>query len=270
LSGNTGAVIWSRQINGTAGQGETANHLAVDPNDNVVVAGFIRNVGTGLDFTIIKFSGTTGVSQWSQVINGAMANGFDEAEYVVTDWVGDVYATGYLTTETVHQNLIVIKFASADGSEIWRNTTADQSRGHALVIDSMSDVTAAGELQDIDQDFGLVKLDGATGFDFPVADSDGDGIPDDEDQCPDSDLSPTVVIDSCDSGVDNMLFMGNKDFGNGCTIADLILEIAESAENHGGFVSGVAELTNDLQKDGIITGKERSAIQRCVAQANIP
>lgn len=39
-----------------------------------------------------------------------------------------------------------------------------------------------------------------------VLDSDGDGIPDDEEACSDSDLSATVVIDSCDSGVENQLF----------------------------------------------------------------
>jgi probable HAF family extracellular repeat protein len=95
-------------------------------------------------------------------------------------------------------------------------------------------------------------------------DFDGDGIPDDEDTCPDSDLESTVIMDECDSGVENTLF------DDGCTIADLILELAASAENHDEFVSGVANLTNDLQKDGIITGQERGAIQRCAAQADIP
>ncbi len=35
------------------------------------------------------------------------------------------------------------------------------------------------------------------------ADSDGDGFPDSVDQCPHSDLSATVVIDGCNSGVPN-------------------------------------------------------------------
>jgi hypothetical protein len=43
-----------------------------------------------------------------------------------------------------------------------------------------------------------------------VSDIDGDGISDDEDACPSSDLSDTVVIDSCDSGVENVLLEGGS------------------------------------------------------------
>ena len=43
-------------------------------------------------------------------------------------------------------------------------------------------------------------------------DSDDDGIPDNEDNCPASILDPTVIIDGCDSGVENQLF------DDGCTM----------------------------------------------------
>lgn len=94
-------------------------------------------------------------------------------------------------------------------------------------------------------------------------DSDGDGIIDDLDACPHSDLSPTVVIGGCDSGVPNTLF------ANGCTIADLIAQCAANASNHGKFVSCVAELTNMLKADGAITGKQKGAIQSCAAKSSI-
>jgi hypothetical protein len=84
------------------------------------------------------------------------------------------------------------------------------------------------------------------------------------DECPDSDLSTTVVIDSCDSGVTNTLFP------TGCTISDLIAGCTEGASNHGQFVSCVSHMTNDLKKAGTITGQQKGAIQRCAAQANIP
>jgi hypothetical protein len=32
----------------------------------------------------------------------------------------------------------------------------------------------------------------------------------------------------------------------------------------------VAHLTNDLKKDGFISGREKGAIQSCAAQADIP
>jgi len=95
-------------------------------------------------------------------------------------------------------------------------------------------------------------------------DTDGDGILDVHDDCPNSDLSDTVIIDNCDSGVENVLF------DDGCTISDLIWECVDGAGNHGEFVSCVSHLTNDMKKDGIITGKEKGSIQSCAAKANIP
>lgn len=73
-----------------------------------------------------------------------------------------------------------------------------------------------------------------------------------------------VVIDGCDSGVADVVLPG------GSTLSDLIADCAEEATNHGQFVSCVAHLTNDLKKNGIITGQQKAALQRCAAQADIP
>lgn len=97
-----------------------------------------------------------------------------------------------------------------------------------------------------------------------VIDTDGDGIPDDDDACVESDLSATVVIDGCDSGVDNVLF------DNGCTISDLAAACADGAGNHGQYVSCIAHLTNELKKDGVISGRDKGRIQSCAAKADLP
>lgn len=94
-------------------------------------------------------------------------------------------------------------------------------------------------------------------------DSDGDGIFDDVDACPDSDLSVTVVIGGCDSGVSNTLF------ANGCTISDLVGQCAANSVNHGQFVSCVADLANSLKSGGVITGKQKGALQSCAAKSGI-
>lgn len=95
-------------------------------------------------------------------------------------------------------------------------------------------------------------------------DTDGDGVPDPDDACPNSDLGETVVIDGCDSGVANHLFE------DGCTMADRIGGCAEGARNHGSFVSCVAGLTSTWVRDEIITSRDQGPIQRCAAQANLP
>jgi PA domain-containing protein len=94
--------------------------------------------------------------------------------------------------------------------------------------------------------------------------SDGDGVPDGRDQCIGSSTNATVIVDGCDSGV------ANTTFTTGCRISDLINDCAVGASNHGGFVSCVAHLTNDLKTAGIITGAQKSDIQSCAGQANIP
>jgi len=91
-------------------------------------------------------------------------------------------------------------------------------------------------------------------------DTDGDGVPDAEDKCPESNLDETIIIGKCDSGVIN------QRFEDGCTMSDLIAGCSIGAKNHGKFVSCVSHLTNDWKAAGLISGEEKGAIQRCVAK----
>jgi len=95
-------------------------------------------------------------------------------------------------------------------------------------------------------------------------DTDGDGVPDPDDDCPVSNVDSTVVIDGCDTAVPNTISP------DGCTISDQIAACAAGASNHGQFVSCVSHVTNELKKAGTITGQEKGAIESCAAQANIP
>ena len=92
-------------------------------------------------------------------------------------------------------------------------------------------------------------------------DSDGDGIPDDQDACPDSIMGETVIIGDCNSGVVNFLFP------DGCTLADLVQERADGAKNHGQFVRGVVDLSRNLQKSGVLTQKDAVKLGRCAARS---
>jgi hypothetical protein len=100
------------------------------------------------------------------------------------------------------------------------------------------------------------------GWKFP--DADGDGFADDEDCNANSNTSATVIIGENNSGVPNTMF------SNGCSISDVIAQIAAASANHGEFVSGIAQYTNTLVSQGIITGKQKGAIQSAAAKANIP
>ncbi len=77
------------------------------------------------------------------------------------------------------------------------------------------------------------------------------------------DLAPTtIIIDGCDTGVDDFEH-------NGSLASAQINACADSAKNHGQFVSCVAKLTNTWKKAGLITDLEKTAIMECAAQSSV-
>lgn len=96
------------------------------------------------------------------------------------------------------------------------------------------------------------------------ADTDGDGNGDLCDACADSNLSGTVLIGECDSGV------ANATLDTGCTMADEVDACAADARNHGQYVRCVGAKTNGWKRAGLIRGVDRAKIVRCAAQSSIP
>lgn len=95
-------------------------------------------------------------------------------------------------------------------------------------------------------------------------DDDNDGVDDADDAFPFSNTDPTVVIDGCDSGV------GNQTLDSGATFNDLIGQAADQAANHGEFVSSVAGLSNGWKKTKLINGRAHGKIVSCAARSDIP
>lgn len=91
-----------------------------------------------------------------------------------------------------------------------------------------------------------------------VRDSDGDGIPDDEDAFPDSITDPTVVLFGKDSGVEN------RQYPDGSTLADLFAELPDPGElgNQGRYLKGLNGFLKDLQQDGLLSKNESKAIRK--------
>jgi len=83
-------------------------------------------------------------------------------------------------------------------------------------------------------------------------DLDGDGIADSEDVCPGSDLSSTVIVESCDSAVTNTRFP------SGCTMADLMAECSTLRRQKACLRNRTRrmmalDVLNDQQRDAILT-----------------
>ena len=97
-------------------------------------------------------------------------------------------------------------------------------------------------------------------------DADSDGVTDDQDQCPKSDTRPTIIIGTCDSGVANAVLTEPT----GCTITDEIWKLADGANSHGQFVSRVDQFLGELQKAGILEPNDKKAVKDCAAQSSLP
>ncbi len=92
------------------------------------------------------------------------------------------------------------------------------------------------------------------------ADDDNDGVPDGNDVRPFSDIRPTVMIGTCNSGAPNTVA-----FPNGLTIQDRINDLLATNPNHGQLVSGVNVIIKEAEDLGLITKNQRKAIHQCAA-----
>lgn len=102
-----------------------------------------------------------------------------------------------------------------------------------------------------------VYLQGSiTSVEQPTQDNDNDGVLDDGDTCPGSDIRAIVQVGANDSGVTNSVD------GAGCSIADHVKACFAEANNHGDSVSCVSHLATELRKSGLISGRDQGQLLR--------
>ncbi len=106
--------------------------------------------------------------------------------------------------------------------------------------------------------------------DLPAIDRDHDGVPDTGDACPDSIREEYVVIDGCETGVSNTLFLSQDRFGHGCTISDEVKACERHVFDHDAFAVCVAFLASDLQAVSHLPIPDQVALVSCAAQADVP
>jgi hypothetical protein len=159
---------WQSNINGTVNGNDQALAVVVDPANDVIAAGFTTNPGSGSDWTVIKFDGTTGAELWRQMINGT-ANGDDRALAVTVDPEGNVIASGFITNNNTGSDFTVIKLSGVTGTELWRqviNGTANgEDQALAVAVGGAGNVIAAGFTTNngTGSDFTAIKFHGTKG-----------------------------------------------------------------------------------------------------------
>ena len=92
----------------------------------------------------------------------------------------------------------------------------------------------------------------------PPLDTDGDGITDDVDACPASDLSSDVILGACNCDVDNILM------ADGCTVADLTQPVAlTGSTNVRALLSDVQRVGMGLKRDGVLDLQDVRSLTSC-------
>jgi Zn-dependent metalloprotease len=95
-------------------------------------------------------------------------------------------------------------------------------------------------------------------------DTDGDGITDAQDNCPNTNTSQLSIV--LGTGKFSQTGVPNTILSTGCSLQQLIDASRVGASNHGAYVSRVSNLTDQWVAQGIITSAQKDAIMRAVAQ----
>ncbi|MEI6852186.1 MAG: SBBP repeat-containing protein [Bacteroidota bacterium] len=128
-------ISWERTYNTADSLDDIANAIEVDSAGNVYVSGYVTTTTQGKNIKTLKYN-SSGTLQWEMSYNDSL-NGNDEAKGMALDAYGNVYVTGYTSTDIDQANYITIKY-NPSGSEIWKI----QTDGSAHLNDKAFNVSA--------------------------------------------------------------------------------------------------------------------------------
>ena len=156
-----------------------AQAVAIDGGGDVLAAGYLANLSTGLDFAVVKLAGGDGSVLWRYEAVGTNVDptpedhddlDTDMAGGVVADAAGNVLAVGWVDNAGSRRDLIAVKLSGSDGSVLWRTelsgtdpATADGAM--TVVVDTGGNALVAGSLtgSTSGQNLAVIKLAAATG-----------------------------------------------------------------------------------------------------------
>lgn len=195
-----GTMLWESRLDGPYAGGDYPNALYVDETENIYVAGSSSSYnGSVRDYVTLKYHSDGGLS-WARYYDGPMHSS-DEAYGLDVDALGNVYVTG--ESYSFSADYLTLKY-DADGNLLWEArynsgfnlwdvamTVRADDEGNAYVMGTSSD--------------SIVTIKYSPCSVAASGDSDGDGLADDCDNCPEhanvdqSDPDADALGDLCDN-----------------------------------------------------------------------
>ncbi len=158
-----GAILWKSFDGGADFRDDRAWAVAVGPDDHPVVTGVSINADETASFLTIKYDKDSGDEIWRRRVNGAV-NDQSRSGWIGCDAAGNVVMANRTWRPGVSYDVVLQKYAAADGDSIWGQQydgpshTADDLR--AMILDPLGNPLVAGISAG---DYMALKFDGASG-----------------------------------------------------------------------------------------------------------
>jgi len=175
-----GNLLWTKSYDTKANWPEiwdNRNFMKIDANDNIYMAGEVRDSTHGCDILLLKYD-STGALLWSKAWNSTgndsdyVSGDFYDEEGLAFDNTGNIFVSGTITNPNTEfrEDIVTLKY-NPDGDLIWTNTFNgignDEDRPYSIATDNLGNVYVCGESANSHgigtMDYITFKLDGGTG-----------------------------------------------------------------------------------------------------------
>ena len=110
----SGNFLWERFYNGTYGDGDYSNGIAVDENGNAYITGVAFDLNFDFNYMTIKYD-TDGTQKWKISYDGGFTHRSDYATGIILDTEGNVVVTGISSRGSNFDDITTIKYSQSTG-----------------------------------------------------------------------------------------------------------------------------------------------------------
>lgn len=121
-----GQLLWVYHYNGSLNVADEAYEIIYGEDENLYVAGYTGNMGTGTDFTVISLD-TLGNERWVYVKNGISS--YSDMANALTYAQGRIYSCGYIYNGD-NRDAWIIASLDTSGTEKWIYTYDGAANGY--------------------------------------------------------------------------------------------------------------------------------------------